>query len=195
MYIKLIGISGGTGVGKSTLCTALLNKYPEKIGLVQLDDYFRPAKEVPKMKEYENYDHPDALYLDKLYNDLLELSKGNRVTINTKNERLNPEYKKTSKRIPVVFSPKPIILVEGFLALHDERIRNLFDVSVWLDVGHDTRWSRRIHFKSKEYEQEVLIPMHEKYAEPTRQYADHIINVSDLNPEQVLEKVEQIILL
>ena len=102
-----IGIAGGTGAGKSTLCTALVDKYPEKIGLVQLDDYFKSSAQVPKLEEHTNWDHPDALYLDKLANDLTELSQGKSVVINTKNERFNPDYKKTDKRIPVEFQPKP----------------------------------------------------------------------------------------
>lgn len=193
MKIKFIGITGGTGAGKSTLCTALQDKYPDKIGLIQLDDYFKPAEEKPKVGDIVSSDHPESLYLDKLAKDLLELSKGNSVVINTKNERLNPEYKNTDKRIPVEFHSKPIMLVEGFLVLHDERIRKMLSTSIWLDVDHETRWSRRVHFKNDEYEKKVLIPMHKKYAEPTKQYAEDIIDVSSLTKEQVVEKAEKII--
>src|SRR3989344_4640189 len=98
-----IGIAGGTGAGKSTLCTALMDKYPDKIGLIQLDDYFKPESEVPKLEGHVNWDHPNALFLDKLANDLAQLSEGRSVIINTKNERINPKYKKTDKRIPVKF--------------------------------------------------------------------------------------------
>ena len=193
MEIKFIGITGGTGAGKSTLCTALQEKYPDQIGLVQLDDYFKPPAEKPKVGDIISSDHPESLYLDKLANDLVELSKGNSVIINTKNEKLNPEYKNTSKRIPIEFKPKPIMLVEGFLVLHDEKIRKMLSTSIWLEVDHETRWSRRVHFKNEEYEKKVLIPMHKLYAEPTKQYADHIIDVSNLTKENVLAEVERII--
>lgn len=193
MNIKFIGISGGTGAGKSTLCTSLQNKYPDRIGLIQLDDYFKPPIEAPKIGDIVNFDHPESLYLDKLINDLIELSKGNSVIVNTKNEKLNPEYKNTNKRIPVEFSPKPIMLVEGFLVLHDEKIREMLTTSIWLEIDHNKRWSRRIEFKNEEYEKKVLIPMHQEYAEPTKQYAQHIIDVTSLNKEQVLEKIEDIL--
>ena len=49
-----IGIAGGTGAGKSTLCTALMDKYPDKIGLIQLDDYFKPSAQVQKFEEHTN---------------------------------------------------------------------------------------------------------------------------------------------
>lgn len=188
-----IGIVGGTGAGKSTLCTALQNKYPNKIGLIQLDDYFKPSAKVPEFKGHTNWDHPDALYLDKFARNLSEFSYGKSVIINTKNEQLNPDYKKTDKRIPVEFRPKPIMLVEGNLVLFDERVRKFFANSIWLDINHKTRWKRRIHFKYPEYEEKILLPMHKQFVEPTKQYAMHIINVTDLSKEQVLEKAENII--
>jgi len=189
----LIGISGGSGAGKSTLCTALQDKYPDQIGLVQLDDYFKPSAEAPTHEGYSNKEHPDALYFDKFNEDLEKLSQGNSVVINTKNERLNPEFKVTKKRIPVEVRAKPIMLVEGFLVLFDERVRKLFHTSIWLDVDHETRWERRVHFKNSEYEKKVLIPMHKKFAEPTKQFAAHVIDVSRLTREQVLAEAENII--
>ena len=188
-----IGIAGGTGAGKSTLCTALMDKYPDKIGLIQLDDYFKPESEVPKLEGHVNWDHPNALFLDKLANDLAQLSEGRSVIINTKNERLNPKYKKTDKRIPVKFHPKPVMLVEGYLVLYDKQVRKLLTTSIWLDVDHETRWARRVHFKYPEYEEKVLLPMHKKFAEPTKKYASYFIDVSQLSKEQVLKKAEDII--
>jgi len=193
MKITFIGITGGTGAGKSTLCSTLLNKYPDKIGLIQLDDYFKPDEEKPKVGNIVNSDHPDSLYFNKLVNDLTELSKGKSVIINTKNEKLNPEYVKTKKRIPVEYQPRLILLVEGFLLLHDQRIRNLLETSIYLEIDHNTRWSRRVHFKNDEYEKNVLIPMHKKYVEPTKKYAQYVIDVSNMNKEEVLEKVEEIV--
>ncbi len=188
-----VGITGGTGAGKSTLCNALQKKYPDKIGLIQLDDYFKPIEEKPKVGDIVSSDHPESLYLDKLAEDLLQLSKGNPVIINTKNEYLNPDFEKTKIRIPVEFQPKPIMLVEGFLVLYDERIRNMLATSVWLEIDHDTRWARRVHFKNPEYEKKVLIPMHAQYAEPTKKYAEHVLDVSDLSKEQVFDKVDHLL--
>ena len=188
-----IGIAGGTGAGKSSLCTALQDKYHDKIGLIQLDDYFKPAAEVPMVNGIESWDSPESLYLEKLARDLAKLSQGNPVVINTKNARLNPEYVKTEKRIPVEFQPKPIMLVEGYLVLYDERVRKLLNTSIWLDTDHDTRWARRVHFKNPEYEEKVLKPMHKKFVEPTKQYAEHVIDVSNLSKEEVFSQVENIL--
>lgn len=188
-----IGVAGGTGAGKSTLCTALMDTYPEHIGLIQLDDYFKPADQVPQLKGHENWDHPDSLFFDKLTQDLIELASGHSVTINTKNERLNPDYKQTDQRIPVEFQPKPIMLIEGYLVLFDERIRNLLTTSIWLEVDHETRWGRRVHFKYPEYGRDVVLPMHKQFAEPTKSYAKHIVDVAGLSKEEVLRQSEDLL--
>jgi len=189
-----IGIAGGTGAGKSTVCSALLAKYPSDIVLIQLDDYFKPAADIPRLNDMENWDHPDSLYLEKLADDLKELSAGRSVVINTKNEILNPEYKHTEQRILAKFMPMPVMLVEGYLVLWDERVRKFFERSIFLDVAHDVRWERRVHFKIDGYENAVLVPMHEQFVEPTKRHASDIIDVSDLKKDEVFKKVEEIIL-
>jgi uridine kinase len=193
MKIKFIGITGGSGSGKSTLCDTLISKYPQKIEAIRLDDYFKPKDEQPRIGDIINYDHPDSLYFDKLVNDLKELSKGNSVIINTRNIHLNPNYEKTKEKIPFEFNPKPIILVEGFLILSNEKIRGMLDKSIYLDIEHDERWARRVHFKNEEYEKKVIIPMHNQHIEPAKKYASCIIDVTNLSKELVLEKVEKII--
>lgn len=190
MIPRFIGIAGGTGAGKSALCTSLQKKYPDRIGLIQLDDYFKPSLDVPRLGDHTNWDHPNSLYLDQLESDLRLLSQGTAVLINTKNEFLNPAYTKKEKRIPVLFSPKPIMLVEGYLVLYKKEIRDMLTTSIWLDVDHTTRWERRVHFKYPEYESEVVVPMHEKFVLPTKKYAQHILNVSPLTADEVLKEAE-----
>ena len=188
-----IGITGGSGAGKSTLCDLLISKYPEKIEAIRLDDYFKPKDQLPKVDDILNFDHPDSLYFDKLSSDLEELSQGNSVVINTRNIYLNPSYEKTKKKIPFEFQPKQIILVEGFLLLCNKKIREMLDESIYLDIEHNKRWARRVHFKDDEYEKKVIIIMHNKHVEPTKKYASHVIDVSNLSKEQLLERVERVI--
>ena len=195
MNVKFIGITGGSGAGKSTLCNALKSKYPDKIQVIQLDDYFKPSDQKPKIGNITNSDHPDSLYIDKLVDDLLKLKNGEAVMINTKNQILNPNYPQTKEKIPILFESKPIIIVEGFLVLYDSRIRDLLSISIFLDTEHETRWSRRFAYTNKnaEYEKLVIIPMHNQFVEPTKKYADHIIDVSIIKKEEVLKKVEGIL--
>ena len=190
---KLIAVVGGTGAGKSTVCTRLMDEHPDTIGMVQLDDYFKPGKDVPVVSGYQCWDHPDSLYIDKLVSDLTCLKRGESVVINTKNERLNPEYVRTDKRVPVRFDPKPVMLVEGFLVLWDERVRVLLDDSIFLDVAHDIRYSRRVHFKDNGYEKNVLLPLQKQYLEPTKEFAKHVIDVSALNTDEVFGLVDAVV--
>ncbi len=163
MNVVFIGIAGGSGAGKSSLCSGLMDKYPDTIGMLQLDDYFKPSDSVPTLLGHENWDHPEALYLDKLAQDISSLSGGASIQAYTKNEKLNPDYAITEKRIIATFLPKPIMLVEGYLVLWSEAIRSQLQTSIWLEVDHDIRWERRVHFKNDKYEEEVIKPMYEKY--------------------------------
>lgn len=159
--------------------------------MVQLDDYFRPAEQVPIEEGQQNWDHPDALFLDKLGADLKELKSGRSVLINTKNLRLNPQYAVTEMRIPVRFVPRPVILVEGFLVLWDPAIRALLDDSFYLEAPHAMRYARRVHFKDARYEEQVLQRMQGLYLEPTKQYARHVVNVGEKTADDVFEYVER----
>ena len=91
-------------------------------------------------------------------------------------------------------TPKPIILVEGYLALHDPRVREFFSCKIFLDVPHEVRITRRTKFLDDIYQEKILIPMHEQYVEPNKQYADYIINVDGTTKEGVLEKVSAVVL-
>jgi uridine kinase len=194
MRVKFVGVAGGSGSGKSTLCETLREKYPDLVGLVQLDDYYKPADSVPKLQGMTNWECPESLFINRLVKDLSELKRGNPVVINTKNDRLNPEFKSTGKRIPVIFQPRPIVLVEGFLVLAISSIRGHFVKSIWLHTSLNVRLSRRLHqSQSNEYKKKVLVPMHEKYSEPSKKYASHILDTSALTTTQVLEEVEKLL--
>lgn len=192
--VTLIGITGGSGAGKSTLCRALKEKYPDIIQVIQLDDYFKPQNDVPFYNGYTNWECPEALFLEKLNTDLLDLKNGREVLIDTKNQEFNPDFEKTQKRVAVLFKPRPIILVEGYLLLWEKNIRENLSLSFYLNVSNKTRISRRVHIQSTDYINKVLIPMHKKYVEPTKKFATRILKIDSLNSDQVLEKIENQIL-
>jgi len=184
-----IGITGTSGAGKTTLCESLRKAHPEKIGMIQLDDYFKPSELVPDFAGHKNWDDPAALYLDRLKEDLLNLKQGRSIVAMTKNASRNPEYKKTQQRIPSTFEPFPIMLVEGFLVLQDSSIRACLDRSIWLELEFEKGWSRRTHFKDDGYQANVFEPMYAKHVLPTKNYATEVLDVGDLNPDQVSETV------
>jgi len=189
---KLIGIAGGSGAGKSTVCFGLWDKHPKEVGVFHLDDYFKPKEEVPVLNGRLNFEDPASIDFERFRKDLESLKKGQSVKVYTKSERLNPHFE-TKGKILVEIEAKPIMLVEGYLLFYDEQVRNLFDIKIYLDIPHEARYARRVHFKDREYEEQFLIPMHKKYVEPTKTFAEHIINVSKLSKKEVLSDVEKII--
>lgn len=189
----LIGAAGGSGSGKSTLAFGLEKDFPNQVSIFHIDDYFKPEHDVPHVNGIPNWDSPESLYAEKMVADLAKLKLGQSAIINTKSPKLNPDFLVTGKRIPVEFKPKPLIVVEGFLALYFEGIRNLLDKSIYLDAPFSVHTGRRLHGKlhkfPPEYDELILRPMHELYVKPTKLYADLLINVTDMEADKVLKEV------
>jgi uridine kinase len=187
-----VGISGGSGAGKSSLTAQLMASEPDTYGFIELDDYMKKSEDVPKLRDRDNWDHPEAVDFDALVQDLTELKAGHPIKRLTKNRSYNPGFGETRTKIPIEVRPHPIMLVEGFLVLYDRRVRDLLDKTIWLEAGHERRWERRAHFKDTEYESEIHKPMHEQFVQPTRQYADITIDAEGKSKEEVLAEVKRV---
>ncbi len=184
--IKVFGISGGSGSGKSTVAIALCRKYPDVYTLLQIDDYFKKEEFVPSMHGKLNWDHPDATNFDALYQDLQTLLHGEPITIRTKSELYHPEYRKElHNKIHYTIVPKEVILVEGFMAFHDQRIRDLFSKKIYLNIPLEESLKRRTKFVDEDYYQNILTPMFEQYVLPTKEFADKVIDVTNKTAEEV----------
>lgn len=127
-----------------------------------------------------NFDHPDAIDWERLREDLQALKSGCDIDI--------PVYDFTTHRrteTTIPMSPHPIILIEGILLLAQAEIRDLFDQSFFVDCVQDVRLDRRLKRDIKERgrtEQSVrdqfsrhVAPMHERFVQPSKKYADKII--------------------
>ncbi|HUC01356.1 MAG TPA: hypothetical protein VMA75_00425 [Candidatus Paceibacterota bacterium] len=193
MKVHFVGIAGGSGSGKSTLCFNLLDKYPKKISILHFDDYQKKRVEVPQVNGMANWDHPDAIRWEKLIEDLGDLRDGKPITVATMNERDNPQYGSARERIEIEVAPKPIVLVEGYLALYHPEVRAFFDLMIYLDASHDERMARRTKSLNPDYVAQILTPMHKEYVEPTKHHA-HVIDVSGKTAAQVLEEAETLII-
>jgi uridine kinase len=82
------------------------------------------------------------------------------------------------------------MLIEGYLVLHDSRIRELFETSIWLDIDQSKSWERRVHFKKDGYLEQVLLPMNEQFVLPSKQHAKQVIDVTGMTKEEVFEQVQ-----
>lgn len=183
----IIGIAGGTGSGKSTFTDKLKELFGDDVTVIYHDNYYRAHDEIPfEDRKVINYDHPDSLETELLLEHLKSLKAGKSV--------LCPVYDfsqhNRSKEF-VEINPSSIIILEGILIFADSRLRNLLDIKIFVDADADERILRRVRRDMVERGRDIdnimeqylttVKPMHYLYIEPTRHYADIVIN-SGKNP-------------
>lgn len=195
----VIGITGGTGSGKTTLAARLLHKFAQEgVCLLEQDSYYRDRSHLSTSeRDRINYDEPEAVEHDLLFRHLQHLTRGTPIE--------KPVYCfKTHTRSSEIrlVHPAPVILLEGLFALWDPRIRSLQDLKIYVDAAADIRFIRRVHrdvFERGRTVESVIDqylcsvrPMHERYIEPTKAYADLVIqNNGDVT--ELLSAAEQAI--
>ena len=178
----LIGIAGGTGSGKSTFANRLLALFPNEITVISYDNYYKPQDHLEFEERIKtNYDCPDALDTDLLVKHLRELQAGMPVDIPNYDFKLHTRKSELTRLVP-----SPVIIVDGILTFHDERLREMFDIKIFTDADADERILRRLRRDVNERGRDIdgvisqylgtVKPMHGIYVEPTKKYADIIIN-------------------
>ncbi|AKA70000.1 uridine kinase [Clostridium scatologenes] len=178
----LIGITGGTGSGKSTIAKEIYNKFGEDcIAMIEQDSYYKEQSHLSMEERVKtNYDHPNAFDTPLLIEHLKTLLKKQAID--------KPVYDFEShnrKKETIRIEPREIVIVEGILVLEDEEIRNLLDIKLYVDTDADVRIIRRILRDINERGRtvdsvinqylNVVRPMHMQFIEPTKRYADIII--------------------
>ena len=178
----LIGITGGTGSGKSTIADALYSNFSkDRITMIQQDMYYKDQSHLSMEERVKtNYDHPMAFDNDLLVEHLQKLIKGEAIEKPRYEFTIHNKTKKTTNE-----EPREIIIVEGILILEDERIIDLLDIKVYVDTDADIRILRRlvrdINERGRTVESvidqylKMVRPMHMEFTEPTKRYADIII--------------------
>lgn len=185
MDCVIIGIAGGTGSGKSTFTNRLKGEFGDQVAVVYHDNYYRKQSIPFEERKKVNYDHPDALETDLLVEHLKMLRRGEAIECPVYDYSIHNRSDETIR-----IEPRKIILVEGILLLADPRLREMLDIKVFVEADADERILRRIVRDVKERGRDLdnivqqylttVKPMHYLYVEPTKAYADIIIN-SGLN--------------
>ena len=182
METTIIGIAGGTGSGKSTFTNRLKQYFGDNVTVIYHDNYYKPHDDLPFSERQDmNYDHPDALETGLLVRHLEALKQGKSIRC--------PVYdftQHTRSDRTILIQPSRVILVEGILILQDERLRELFDIKIFVEADADERILRRVvrdmNERGRELENIIeqylmtVKPMHYLYVEPTRALADVVIN-------------------
>lgn len=180
MDVKIIGIAGGSGSGKSTIVRKIGEVCHDYVQLQQ-DSYYKSVATFGNNSITSfNFDQPGAFDTELLHKQLSDLKAGRAIEM--------PQYdfvRSVRKEETVHVEPKPLVIIEGLLVLYDERIRDLLDLKLYVDTPADIRFIRRLKRDIKERGRtmesvmkqylEVVRPSHERFIEPTKQYADLII--------------------
>lgn len=182
MNCIIIGIAGGTGSGKSTFTNRLKDAFCDNIAVLYHDNYYKRQDGVPfEERKKMNYDHPEAFETELLLNQLAALRNGESV------ECPIYDYSKHNRSDKFVkVEPKKVILVEGILVFADKRLRDMFDIKIFVEADADERILRRVIRDVKDRGRDIegvveqylttVKPMHYLYVEPTKPMADVIIN-------------------
>lgn len=178
----VIGVTGGSGSGKTSVSRAILDKFTDvSILLLEQDFYYKDQSDLPFEERLKtNYDHPFAFDTDLFIEDLKKLIQYKSV------EQPVYDYSKHTRSDKVIHrEPKDVIIVEGILILEDQRLRDLMDIKVYVDTDDDIRIIRRIKrdMESRGRTLDSVIhqyltvvkPMHQQFIEPTKKFADIII--------------------
>ena len=198
--ILVIGIAGGTGSGKTTLVKRLVEYFGDQVCVVSHDNYYSRHDEMT----YEercliNYDEPAAFENDLMAAHLDRLRQGQSVECPVYDYTVHNRSDET-----VIIPAKRVILVEGILIFADEALRRRMDIRIFVDTDADIRLCRRIkrdvNKRARSLEsvltqyQQTVKPMHEKYVEPSKRYANLVVPEGGKNEvalDMIVERIKR----
>ena len=196
----IIGIYGGTGSGKTTIVNMIASHFSSNdIEIISQDSYYKDNSDISYEDRCKlNFDHPDAIDFNLLHKHIKNLRKGETVEQPIYDFKIHNRLKKT-----IQIKPKKILILEGILIMFHAEIRSIFDLKIFINANSKTRMERRIKRDIAERGRsrdevlkryiETLKPMHEKFIEPTKIYANYIIENqfnNKLNIDELLEKMK-----
>jgi phosphoribulokinase len=180
-YIFTLGVAGDSGSGKTTFTQAIRHIFGEDlVATITLDDYHRYDREERRRLQVTPLD-PEANDLDRLERDLISLKKGETIQKPVYNHRTG------QFDLPVPFSPKKILILEGLHTFFTPVLRENMDFRLFVDPNHAVKreWKIKRDIEVRGYkEREVIDELAERekdyreFIAPQRQFADAIIHIS-----------------
>lgn len=178
----IIGIAGGTGSGKTTVVNKIVQHLPnDEVCVISQDSYYKSTDNLSYEERTKiNFDHPRAIDFDLLIEHLKQLKKGKSI-----NQPVYSFVTHNRTKDVVKTHPRKVIIVEGILIFNSEKLRDLFDIKIFVHADTDERLIRRVRRDISERGRDVdevlnryqttLKPMHQQFIEPTKNFADIII--------------------
>jgi uridine kinase len=184
----VIGIAGGSGSGKTTIANHILKQVgKDRIAYLPHDAYYKDLSKLPPRQRHEvNFDHPDSLENELLIQHIEALR--NRLSVELPIYDFT-DHIRTDETVRI--EPHRVILVEGILMFAEPRLRDRFDIKIFVDTDADLRLIRRMKRDIKERGRttdsvirqylSTVRPMHLEFVEPSKRYADIIIPEGGFN--------------
>ncbi|QBO35138.1 uridine kinase [Periweissella cryptocerci] len=178
----VIGVTGGSGSGKTTVTEAILSQLQGESILVLQQDFYYNNQDAMTMDERlaVNYDHPDAFDTDLYVEDIKQLMNREAIEVPVYDYKEFTRSKETRH-----LEPADVIILEGIMVFADPRLRDLMDIKVYVDTDDDVRFIRRLERDVAERGRTVesvisqymatAKPMYHQFIEPTKRYADLIV--------------------
>ncbi|KAK6912992.1 hypothetical protein RJ641_022593 [Dillenia turbinata] len=175
----VIGVSGGTASGKTTVCDMIIQQlHDHRVVLVNQDSFYRglTAEESQRVHEY-NFDHPDAFDTEQLLECIEKLKLGQSVHVPIYDFKNHRRCSESFRQV----NASDVIILEGILVFHDQRVRNLMNMKIFVDTDADVRLARRIRRDTVERGRDInsyakfVKPAFDDFVLPSKKYADVII--------------------
>ncbi|XP_020088551.1 uridine kinase-like protein 1, chloroplastic isoform X3 [Ananas comosus] len=179
----VIGVSGGTASGKTTVCDMIIQQlHDHRVVLVNQDSFYRglTAEESERVQDY-NFDHPDAFDTEQLLECMGKLKDGQSVNVPIYDFKNHRRCSESFRKV----NASDVIILEGILVFHDQRVRDLMDMKIFVDTDADIRLARRIRRDTVERGRDVnsvleqygrfVKPAFDDFVLPSKKYADVII--------------------
>ena len=188
MNIKVVGISGGSGSGKTTFARLLNERICNAFGsgysaILAQDHYYidQSAKFRGDGDPAVNFDHPSAIEFSLIATHLIELKHGHSVEVPTYDFASHTRVLTTTP-----FTPCKIVIVDGMLLLSQDVILPHLDYKIFVDAPEEVRYQRRLYRDvrergrtpegvEKQFRAQVK-PMHDQFIEPSKSCADEIVS-------------------
>tara|TARA_B100002051_G_scaffold273550_1_gene312577 strand:+ start:999 stop:1619 length:621 start_codon:yes stop_codon:yes gene_type:complete len=181
--VHIIGIAGGSGSGKSRLVKNILKEVNDNsVQVIEIDSYYKNLAHLSfEEREKNNFDHPDSIDFDLLYQDLSKLKNNLTIYSPVYDYKTHTRNENETKKI----ENAKVVIMEGIFALHNQKIRDLLSIKIYVDTPSDIRLLRRIKRDMNdrgrtiegiiEQYNKTVKPMFTKYVKPSRDYADLIV--------------------
>lgn len=198
----VIGVSGGSASGKTTVANRIKNAFLDSVELLSQDFYYLPYDYLPFEERVKlNYDHPNAFDTERLIHDIRMLKEEKAID---RPVYSYTEYTRLSETVRV--EPSKVIIVEGFMIFENALLRELMDIKIFVDTDADERLIRRIKRDVRERGRtlesvinqyiDTVKPMHDQFVEPYKKYADIIIprgGKNDVATDMLIHRIKAIL--